>query len=169
MIMNAESSTCGGFSCHLSSMKKKVTANQYKVILSYHLYPVIRHLCLDGSGVFQVDSSPIYRARGLTEWCKLYAMACTVAKSQPSGTESKCVYSCWKSDTQRHFEKQLTLSDNLSWKAFIVHTNSDRNRCVKTGASKFCISKVYSSVGEGISDGPTEYIRQSQLLRTMFG
>ncbi len=45
----------------------RVDANQQKAALSDHLYPVMKHFCPDGSGLFQDDSAPIHRARGLTE------------------------------------------------------------------------------------------------------
>ncbi len=50
----------------------RVTANQYKVVLSDHLYPVMKHFYLDGSGLFQDDNTPIHRARGVTEWFDEY-------------------------------------------------------------------------------------------------
>lgn len=38
------------------------TANQYKVVLSYHLYPIMDHFYLDGNGPFKDENSPIQRA-----------------------------------------------------------------------------------------------------------
>ena len=48
-------------------LKGRVTANQYKVVLSDHLYPMMKHFYPDGSGLFQDDNAPIHRARGVTE------------------------------------------------------------------------------------------------------
>lgn len=36
----------------------RVIANQYKVLMSDHLYPVMKHLNPDGNGLFQDDSAP---------------------------------------------------------------------------------------------------------------
>ncbi len=41
---------------------------QYKVVLSDHLHPVMKHFYPDGSGLFQDDNARIHRARGVTEW-----------------------------------------------------------------------------------------------------
>ena len=49
-----------------------VTANQYQVVLSDHLYPMMKHFCPDVSGLFQDDNAPIHRARGVTEWFDEY-------------------------------------------------------------------------------------------------
>ncbi len=51
----------------LVPLEGRVTADQYKVVLSDHLYPVMKHFYPDGSGLFQGDGTPIHRARGLTE------------------------------------------------------------------------------------------------------
>ncbi len=56
----------------LVPLEGRVTANQYKVVLSDHLYPMMKHFYPDGSGLFQDDSAPIHRARGLTEWFDEY-------------------------------------------------------------------------------------------------
>ncbi len=40
----------------------RVTANQYKVVLSDHLYPMMKNFNPDGSGLFQDDNAPIHRA-----------------------------------------------------------------------------------------------------------
>lgn len=39
-----------------------VTANQYKAVLSDHLYPVMKHFYPDGSGLFQDDNAYIHTA-----------------------------------------------------------------------------------------------------------
>ena len=48
----------------LVPLEGKVTVNQYKVVLSDHLYPVMKHFYPDGSGFFQDDNTPIHRAQG---------------------------------------------------------------------------------------------------------
>ncbi len=61
----------GAFCWHglgpLVPLEGTVTANQYKVVLSDHLYPMMKHVYPDGSGLFQDDNAPIHRARGGTE------------------------------------------------------------------------------------------------------
>ena len=56
----------------LVPLEGRVTANQYKVVLSHHLYPMMRHFYPDESGLFQDDNAPIQRARGVTEWFDEY-------------------------------------------------------------------------------------------------
>lgn len=46
----------------------RVTAKQYKVVLSDHLYPMMKQFYPDGSSHFQDDNAPIHRARGVSEW-----------------------------------------------------------------------------------------------------
>jgi len=62
---------CYAFCWHglgpLVPLERRVTANQYKVVLSDHLYPMMKHFYPDGSGL-QDDNAPIHRARGVTEW-----------------------------------------------------------------------------------------------------
>lgn len=57
--------------CHglgpLVPSEERVTANQYRVSLSDHLYPVMKHVQPDGSGLFQDDGVPVRRARGVNE------------------------------------------------------------------------------------------------------
>ena len=66
----------GAFCWHglgpLVPLEGRVTANQYKVVLSDHLYPMMKHFYPDGSGLFQDDNAPIHRARGVTEWFDEY-------------------------------------------------------------------------------------------------
>ena len=50
----------------------RVTANQYKVVLSDCFYPMMKHFYPDGSSLFQHDNAPIHTARGITEWCDDY-------------------------------------------------------------------------------------------------
>ena len=50
----------------------KVTANQYRDILSHSLYPVMEHLYGDGSGLFQDDSASIHWSLGVNEWLDEY-------------------------------------------------------------------------------------------------
>lgn len=52
---------------HLSSywVNTKVNTNQCKVILTDHLYPTMKHFRPVGSGLFQDDSTPSTRHRGL--------------------------------------------------------------------------------------------------------
>ena len=52
----------------LVSSEGRVTANQYKVVLNDHLYPMMKHVYPDGSGLVQDDNAPTQRARGVTEW-----------------------------------------------------------------------------------------------------
>ena len=47
-----------------------VTANQYKIVLSDPLYPVMKHFYPDGTGLFQ--DVPIHRAPEVTEWFDEY-------------------------------------------------------------------------------------------------
>ena len=54
------------------SLEGRVTANQYKVVLSDHLYPMMKHFYPDGSGLFQDDNTLIHRVRGVTEWFDEY-------------------------------------------------------------------------------------------------
>ncbi len=56
----------------LVPLEGRVTANQYKVVLSDHLYPMMKHFYPDGSGLFQDDNAPVHRARGVTEWFDEY-------------------------------------------------------------------------------------------------
>ncbi len=66
----------GAFCWHglgpLVPLMERVTANQYNVVLSDHLHPMMKHFYPDGSGVFQDDNVPIHRARGVTEWFDEY-------------------------------------------------------------------------------------------------
>ena len=59
-----------------SVLEKKENTNrgkkEYKVVLSDHLYPMMKHFYPDGSGLFQDDNAPIHRARGVTEWFDEY-------------------------------------------------------------------------------------------------
>lgn len=50
----------------LVSLKQNVTANQYKVLQTDHLIPIMKYFSLAGYGFFQDDPTP--RVRGLTEW-----------------------------------------------------------------------------------------------------
>lgn len=64
----------GHFFCHdlvlpLEILGDWVTANQYIVILTDHLYPTMRHLfifCLDRRALSQDDSASTHRDSGLT-------------------------------------------------------------------------------------------------------
>ncbi len=40
----------------LIPLEGRVTANQYEVVLSDHLYPVMKHFYPDASGLFQDDT-----------------------------------------------------------------------------------------------------------------
>ena len=66
----------GGILLHglgpLVPLEGRVTANQYKVVLSDHLYPMMKHFYPDGSGLFQDANDPIHRERGVTEWFDEY-------------------------------------------------------------------------------------------------
>lgn len=57
--------------CHglgpLVPSEERVTANQYRVSLSDHLYPVMKRVQSDGSSLFQDDGAPVRRARGVNE------------------------------------------------------------------------------------------------------
>lgn len=44
----------------------RFTVNQYKVYLSGHFYPMVKHFYPDGSGLCQDDDAQIIRARRLT-------------------------------------------------------------------------------------------------------
>ena len=63
----------GAFCWHglgpLVPLEGRVTA---KVVLSDHLYPMMKHFYPDGTGLFQDDNAPIHRARGVTEWFDEY-------------------------------------------------------------------------------------------------
>ena len=57
----------------LVPLEGRVTANQYKVVVSDQLYPMMKHFYPDGSGLFQDDNASIvHRARGVTEWFDEY-------------------------------------------------------------------------------------------------
>ncbi len=60
----------GAFCWHvlgpLVPLEGRATANQYKVVLSDHLYPMMKHFYPDGSGLFQDDDAPTYKAWGVT-------------------------------------------------------------------------------------------------------
>lgn len=45
----------------LVTLEGRVTANQHKVVLTHHLYPVMKHFYPDGSGLFQDDNAHIHR------------------------------------------------------------------------------------------------------------
>ena len=66
----------GAFCWHdlgpLVSLEGRVTANQYKVVLSDHLYPIIKHFYADRGGLLKDENAPIHRARGVTEWFDEY-------------------------------------------------------------------------------------------------
>lgn len=63
----------------LGLLEGRDTANQYKVVLSGHLYPVMKYFYPpDESGLFQ-DDSLIHKAQWVTE---LYAITFTVTRSQ---------------------------------------------------------------------------------------
>lgn len=49
-------------------LEGRITANQYNVVLSDHLYPMMKHFYPDGSGLPQDDNTPIHSAWGVTEW-----------------------------------------------------------------------------------------------------
>ena len=56
----------------LVPLEERVTANQYKVVLNDHLYPMMKHFYPDGSGLFQDDNASIHGAQGVTEWFDEY-------------------------------------------------------------------------------------------------
>lgn len=62
----------GAFCWHglgpLVPLEGEVTANEYTVILSDHLYPMMRHFYPDGSGLFQDDNAPLHRSQEVTQW-----------------------------------------------------------------------------------------------------
>lgn len=75
---------CNGLCPHVP-LEQSITANQYKLILSDHLYPVMKHLYSDRTGHFLDDSVLIHRT--VTdwmrwEWSKSYALTFTVTRSQ---------------------------------------------------------------------------------------
>lgn len=47
---------------HLSGAERRVTANQYKVVLSDHLYPAITHFYPNVTDLFQDENATIHRA-----------------------------------------------------------------------------------------------------------
>lgn len=52
----------------LVPLKKRVSANQYKVALSNHLYPMMKHSC----DFVEDGNLPIHRAQGVTLWFDEY-------------------------------------------------------------------------------------------------
>ena len=61
--------TCAAHaSCVSQALEGRVIANQYKIVLSHHLYRMMKHFYPDGSGLFHDDNATIHRARGVTEW-----------------------------------------------------------------------------------------------------
>lgn len=48
-------------------LTERASANQYKVVLSDHPYPVMKHFSSDGVVLSQDVSAPIHSAPGLTE------------------------------------------------------------------------------------------------------
>ena len=62
----------GAFCCHgfgpLVPLEKRLTVNQYKCVLSVHLYHTMKHFYPDGSGLFQDGNAPIHRTSEVTEW-----------------------------------------------------------------------------------------------------
>ncbi len=58
--------------CLSPTVRGRVTANQYDLVLSDHLYSVMKHFYPDEIGLFQDDNAPIHRARGVTEWFDVY-------------------------------------------------------------------------------------------------
>ncbi len=69
----------------------RVTANQYKVVLSDRLYPVMKHFYPDESGLLQDDNAPIDRARGVTERFesrKMMWITCYGLRSHQISTQS---------------------------------------------------------------------------------
>lgn len=52
----------------LSLLDGCIIAYQFKVLLTDHLYLIMKHFYPNGSGLLQNYSSPIHRPWGLTEW-----------------------------------------------------------------------------------------------------
>ena len=52
----------------LVPLEQRVTSNQYKVVLSDDLYPMMKHFYPDGSALFQDDNAPMQIVQGVTEW-----------------------------------------------------------------------------------------------------
>lgn len=64
----------------------KATANQYKVVLDHHLYPVMKHSRPDENDLFQTDDGPIRSAPimwitrcGLCSQIEDFALLCQIA------------------------------------------------------------------------------------------
>lgn len=53
-------------------LEGRVTANQYKHILSDRFYPVMKYFYPDARGLFEDDIVPIHRAWGVTVWFESY-------------------------------------------------------------------------------------------------
>ncbi len=45
---------------------------KYEVVLSDHLYAMMKHFYPNGRGLFQDDSALVHRAQGVTEWFDEY-------------------------------------------------------------------------------------------------
>ena len=56
----------------MTNLRTKRYRSEYKVVLSDHFHPMMKHFYPDGSGLFQDDNAPIQRARGVTEWFDEY-------------------------------------------------------------------------------------------------
>lgn len=87
----------GEFSCHglgqLVPLQGRVTANQYKVISSDHLYPMIKYFYPDGSGLLQDDN-----ASGSTEALmsmKMMLSICCGLRSHQNSTQLNTCGTFW--------------------------------------------------------------------------
>lgn len=43
----------------LVALERRVTSDQYDILLTDQFYPVLKHFCPDGSGLFQDDNTPL--------------------------------------------------------------------------------------------------------------
>lgn len=50
----------------------RVSANQYEVIQSDHLYPMMKHFCAAGSGFTPIQI--LHEIRGVSEWLRISMM-----------------------------------------------------------------------------------------------
>lgn len=76
-----------------------VTVHQYKVILTYHLYPMMKDFYLDGSGVFQEDNATYTGHEVLTEWLNEYETDVNGLHSHQISTQLNIYGRFWTENT----------------------------------------------------------------------
>ncbi len=72
--------------CPRVPLEGRLTANQYKAVLTDHLYPVMKHFYPDGSGLSPQGRRDHWMVWWVWKRCESYAVAFTVTRSQPGWT-----------------------------------------------------------------------------------